>query len=83
MVFEHSKLLSQDVAKAVDDWLQQHGREPGMGSASSGGLWHDAQHRGDVTSWVTAQELEAAGSPLLAGVLQLLASLKQQLTQQG
>eukprot|EP00878_Enallax_costatus_P015673 GHUV01016418.1.p1 GENE.GHUV01016418.1~~GHUV01016418.1.p1 ORF type:complete len:158 (+),score=45.13 GHUV01016418.1:1213-1686(+) len=54
-----------------------------MGTASSGGLWHDAHHRGDVTNWVTEQELQAAGQPLLASVIQLLSSLRPQLMQRG
>lgn len=75
--------LTQQVAAAVESWLASHGRRPGMGTAGSGGLWHDMAYRGDVTSWVTAQQLKDAGQPLIAAVVQLMVSLKQQLTEQG
>jgi hypothetical protein len=54
-----------------------------MGSSGAGG-WHaDASVRGDTNCWATPQELQAAGQPLLAAVLQLLASLRSSLVDQG
>eukprot|EP00879_Flechtneria_rotunda_P018527 GHRR01019440.1.p1 GENE.GHRR01019440.1~~GHRR01019440.1.p1 ORF type:complete len:449 (+),score=168.94 GHRR01019440.1:347-1693(+) len=71
------------VAAAVKTWLDAHGRQAGMGGSKSGGRWHDAQHRGDITSWVTVAELQAAHEPLLVAVVQLLDSIKTQLDVQG
>jgi hypothetical protein len=73
----------QAVAAALEHHLRKHGRRAGMGSSSSGGLWQDASLRGDVNCWATAAELRAAGQPLLAAVLQLLASLRGQLSAAG
>jgi hypothetical protein len=73
----------QAAAAALDAWLASHGRRPGMGAQTSGGRWHDEQLRGDVTSWANEAELQAAGQPMLAAVIHMLASLKPQLSQQG
>lgn len=81
--FEHTLFVLQAAATALEDWLASHGRRPGMGAHTSGGRWHDEQLRGDVTSWANEGELQAAGQPLLAAVLHMLASLRPQLAQQG
>jgi len=73
----------QETAAAVQLWLQAHGRKPGMGSDALGGLWVDSDHRGDITSWVSLSELTAAGQHLLAAVVGLLQSLREQLAQHG
>lgn len=54
-----------------------------MGSNASGGLWHNTSYRGDINCWVTAPELQAAGQPLLAACLEMLAGLRKQLAAQG
>lgn len=73
----------QAVAAAAEAWLSRHGRQPGMGSSSSGGLWHDPSFRGDINCWVTPAELEAAEQPLLAACLEMLLGLRPQLAAQG
>lgn len=54
-----------------------------MGSQLSGGLWHDPSVRGDINCWATADELQAAGQPLLAATLHMLTSLRDSLAAQG
>lgn len=73
----------QATATAARAWLAQHGRRPGMGSNSSGGLWQDASYRGDITCWATGAELQAAGQALPAACLKMLAGLRLQLAAQG
>lgn len=73
----------QAVASAVETWLLQHGRRPGMGSQASGGLWQDSSYRGDINCWVNPAELKEAGQPVLAACLQMLSGLRTQLVQQG
>lgn len=73
----------QAVASAVEAWLSQHGRRPGMGSQTSGGLWQDSAYRGDINCWVSPVELRDPGQPLLAACLKMLAGLCGQLSEQG
>jgi hypothetical protein len=73
----------QAATTAMEAWLASRGRRPGMGASTSGGRWHNEQLRGDVTTWASEGELQAAGQPLLAAVLHMLASLRPQLAQQG
>lgn len=76
-------LLLQAAAVALEAHLAVHGKRAGMGGARSGGLWHAPSARGDTNCWATPDELDAAGQPLLAATLQLLASLRGSLAAQG
>jgi hypothetical protein len=80
---EPASTRAQALSAAVEAWLSKHGRRPGMGSSSSGGLWHDPSYRGDINCWVTPAELTAAGQPLLAACLDMLSGLRTQLAAQG